>query len=72
MLSFFHDLVHLPGSSAENAAPHWQRTRNTNEPMVSDEAKYITIHLMDRRVRGIAKPSRTSRDYRENAPKVCG
>jgi len=39
--------------------------------MVSDEAKYITIHLMDRRVRCIAKASRTSSDYRENALKVC-
>jgi hypothetical protein len=39
--------------------------------MVGDEAKYRTVHLMNRRVRGIAKSSGTSRHYRENALKVC-
>src|SRR6516225_10597006 len=58
------------GTSSENAARHWQRTGITNGPMVGDEAKYSTVHLMNCRVRGIAKASRTSRHYRENAFKV--
>jgi hypothetical protein len=60
------DLDRLPiedGTPRENATRQGQRSGRRNRPMVGHQGEHVTLHLMDCRIIGIAKPSRARRHH---------